>query len=140
MPLLRCRERDVREDRKRVLANVGMGHLVASTELSTDNHSTNMYLSNIPRTVNEDMLMEVFGRYGPLASVKIMWPRYEDSYKTHNSGFVAFMVCSLTLCSDILAFSTDTISVQASVNLCMIEGNLCQTCRAGSMLRKPCLI
>eukprot|EP00892_Ulva_mutabilis_P012107 jgi/Ulvmu1/9269/UM050_0018.1 len=84
-------ERDVREDRKRVLATVGMGHLASATEPSADAHSTNMYLSNIPRTVNEDMLMEAFGRYGPLASVKIMWPRYEDSYKTHNSGFVAFM-------------------------------------------------
>lgn len=90
-----CRERDVREDRKRVLANVGMAHLASANEASPDNTSTNMYLSNIPRTVNEDMLMEVFGRYGPLASVKIMWPRYEDSYKTHNSGFVAFMVRSL---------------------------------------------
>jgi hypothetical protein len=38
--------------------------------------------------------METFGRYGPLASVKIMWPRKEedDGTKTHNSGFVAFMV------------------------------------------------
>lgn len=71
-----------------------MGHL-ATAEPPTDDHSTNMYLSNIPRTVNETMLMEAFGRYGPLASVKIMWPRYEDSYKTHNSGFVAFMVCCL---------------------------------------------
>lgn len=39
------------------------------------------------------VLMETFGRYGPLASVKIMWPRKEedDGTKTHNSGFVAFM-------------------------------------------------
>lgn len=80
-----------------MLATVGMGHLANATESSADAHSTNMYLSNIPRTVNEDMLMEAFGRYGPLASVKIMWPRYEDSNKTHNSGFVAFMVCGSAL-------------------------------------------
>ena len=43
--------------------------------------------------------MEMFGRYGPLASVKIMWPRKEEeATKTHNSGFVAFMVC-LSGCS-----------------------------------------
>jgi hypothetical protein len=42
-------------------------------------------------------LMETFARYGPLASVKIMWPRKEedDGTKTHNSGFVGFMVCYL---------------------------------------------
>lgn len=45
------------------------------------------------------VLMETFGRYGPLASVKIMWPRKDedDGTKTHNSGFVAFMVRTSTL-------------------------------------------
>lgn len=36
--------------------------------------------------------MEVFGKFGPLASVKVMWPRTEEE-KARNrlSGFVAFM-------------------------------------------------
>ena len=36
--------------------------------------------------------MERFGKYGPLASVKIMWPRTEeDKIRGANCGFVAFM-------------------------------------------------
>lgn len=36
--------------------------------------------------------MELFGRYGPLASIKIMWPRTdEEKARGKNCGFVAFM-------------------------------------------------
>lgn len=36
--------------------------------------------------------MELFGRYGPLASIKIMWPRTDDERnRGRNCGFVAFM-------------------------------------------------
>ena len=36
--------------------------------------------------------MELFGRIGPLASVKIMWPRSEEERaRGRNCGFVAFM-------------------------------------------------
>lgn len=36
--------------------------------------------------------MELFGKYGPLASVKIMWPRSEEEKsRGRNCGFVAFM-------------------------------------------------
>ena len=36
--------------------------------------------------------MEIFGQYGPLASVKIMWPRTEEERaRNRNCGFVAFM-------------------------------------------------
>lgn len=36
--------------------------------------------------------MEAFGKYGPLASVKIMWPRSEEERaRNRNCGFVAFM-------------------------------------------------
>lgn len=38
------------------------------------------------------MLCQEFGRYGPLASVKIMWPRTdEERARERNCGFVAFM-------------------------------------------------
>lgn len=36
--------------------------------------------------------MESFGKYGPLASVKVMWPRTdEERARNRNCGFVAFM-------------------------------------------------
>lgn len=38
------------------------------------------------------MLCKEFGKYGPLASVKIMWPRTdEERTRVSNRGFVAFM-------------------------------------------------
>lgn len=46
----------------------------------------------IPLQMNEEMLCQEFGRYGPLASVKIMWPRTdEERARERNCGFVAFM-------------------------------------------------
>uniref|UniRef100_A0A672ZAE5 Zgc:163098 n=1 Tax=Sphaeramia orbicularis TaxID=375764 RepID=A0A672ZAE5_9TELE len=42
--------------------------------------------------MNEEMLCKEFGKYGPLASVKIMWPRTdEERCRTSNRAFVAFM-------------------------------------------------
>jgi U2-associated protein SR140 len=43
--------------------------------------------------VDEEVLKREFGRFGPIASVKIMWPRDEEQRRrARNSGFVAFMV------------------------------------------------
>ena len=42
--------------------------------------------------MTENQLLELFGRYGPLASIKIMWPRTEEEIsRGRNCGFVAFM-------------------------------------------------
>ncbi len=42
--------------------------------------------------MTEQQLCEIFGKYGPLASVKIMWPRSdEERARGRNCGFVAFM-------------------------------------------------
>ena len=42
--------------------------------------------------MNEEQLMKLFGQFGPLASVKIMWPRTEEEKsRNRNCGFVAFM-------------------------------------------------
>jgi RNA recognition motif-containing protein len=41
---------------------------------------------------NEQTLQLLFGRYGPISSVKIMWPRTAEEFsRGHNSGFVSFM-------------------------------------------------
>lgn len=42
--------------------------------------------------MNEEILCKEFGKYGPLASVKIMWPRTdEERCRTSNRAFVAYM-------------------------------------------------
>lgn len=57
-----------------------------------DPNTTNIYLGNINPKMTEQQLMDAFGKYGPLASVKIMWPRTdEERARNRNCGFVAFM-------------------------------------------------
>uniref|UniRef100_A0A0P4W2H2 RRM domain-containing protein n=1 Tax=Scylla olivacea TaxID=85551 RepID=A0A0P4W2H2_SCYOL len=57
-----------------------------------DPTTTNLYLGNLSPKITEQRLMELFGRYGPLASIKIMWPRTDDERnRGRNCGFVAFM-------------------------------------------------
>ena len=42
--------------------------------------------------MNEELLCQHFGKFGPLASVKVMWPRTEEERaRKRNCGFVAFM-------------------------------------------------
>jgi U2-associated protein SR140 len=53
-------------------------------------NSTNIFISNLsPKTTEKD-LIERFGKFGLLASVKIMWPR-DDKPHNANCGFVAYM-------------------------------------------------
>lgn len=59
---------------------------------SSDPTTTNLFVSNLSPSVTENDLMLLFGTYGPLASVKIMWPRGDEKViRTTNCGFVAFM-------------------------------------------------
>lgn len=58
---------------------------------SSDPATTNLFVANLNPTVTENDLMLLFGAYGPLASVKIMWPRGDDKTRSTNCGFVAFM-------------------------------------------------
>lgn len=52
-----------------------------------------LHLSNFcGEQVDENFLLRTFGRFGPIASVKIMWPRTEEERRRQrNCGFVAFM-------------------------------------------------
>ncbi|KAH3814501.1 hypothetical protein DPMN_143003, partial [Dreissena polymorpha] len=69
-----------------------MGSGLGMYDLTTDETSTNIYISSINPKMTEKQLMELFGRFGPLASVKIMWPRTdEEKSRGRNCGFVAFM-------------------------------------------------
>ncbi|KAG5896697.1 hypothetical protein JTB14_002542 [Gonioctena quinquepunctata] len=57
-----------------------------------DPNTTNLYLGNLNPKITEQQLLELFGRYGPLASIKIMWPRSdEEKARGRNCGFVAYM-------------------------------------------------
>ncbi|KAK8553623.1 hypothetical protein V6N13_062420 [Hibiscus sabdariffa] len=58
----------------------------------SDPQTTNLYVGNLSPKVDENFLLRTFGRFGPIASVKIMWPRTEDERRRQrNCGFVAFM-------------------------------------------------
>uniref|UniRef100_A0A674BFC8 Zgc:163098 n=1 Tax=Salmo trutta TaxID=8032 RepID=A0A674BFC8_SALTR len=51
-----------------------------------------LFKEELKQYMNEEMLCKEFGKYGPLASVKIMWPRSdEERTRVTNRGFVAFM-------------------------------------------------
>lgn len=57
-----------------------------------DPSTTNLYLGNLNPKITEPQLMDIFGRFGPLASIKIMWPRSdEEKARGRNCGFVAYM-------------------------------------------------
>mmetsp|Transcript_45673 Transcript_45673/g.114940 ORF Transcript_45673/g.114940 Transcript_45673/m.114940 type:complete len:661 (-) Transcript_45673:198-2180(-) len=54
--------------------------------------STNLYVGNLAPDVTEELLFDKFSRFGPIASVKIMWPRSDEEHRRgRNCGFVAFM-------------------------------------------------
>ncbi|KAI8583941.1 hypothetical protein K450DRAFT_220711 [Umbelopsis ramanniana AG] len=54
--------------------------------------TTNLYLGNISPTINEASLCRDFAIFGPIASVKIMWPRsQEEKERNRNSAFISFM-------------------------------------------------
>ncbi|KAF0694815.1 Aste57867_14339 [Aphanomyces stellatus] len=60
-------------------------------EGTTEDDSTNLYVNNLAPSVTESLLHNIFGAYGPIYSVKIMWPRSEDERaRGRNSGFVCF--------------------------------------------------
>lgn len=66
-----------------------------------DPYTTNLYVGNLSPDVDEALLKKEFGRFGPIASVKIMWPRDDDQRRRgRNSGFVAFMVSAACLFSE----------------------------------------
>ncbi|KAI8093106.1 U2-associated SR140 protein [Halteromyces radiatus] len=57
-----------------------------------DPHTTNLFLSDLNPAVNENILCAEFGKYGPIASVKVMWPRTDEEIeRQRNCGFVSFM-------------------------------------------------
>eukprot|EP00871_Galdieria_phlegrea_P002074 jgi/Galph1/2868/GphlegSOOS_G1540.1 len=64
----------------------------AGSHDSGDPLTTNIFLGNLNPATTEESLLVTFGRYGPIGSIKIMWPRTpEEHLRGYNSGFVSFM-------------------------------------------------
>ena len=64
----------------------------SANDTDGDPTSTNIYLANVAPQFTELELTQMFGKYGPLASVKIMYPRTdEERSRGKNCGFVAYM-------------------------------------------------
>ncbi|TYZ66440.1 hypothetical protein PybrP1_002413 [[Pythium] brassicae (nom. inval.)] len=56
-----------------------------------DPSTTNLYVGNLAPTVTEETLETLFGKFGDVFSVKIMWPRTEEERaRRRNCGFVSF--------------------------------------------------
>lgn len=60
-----------------------------------DKNTTNLYLCGISPEMHDKELMETFGKFGALASVKILYPKSEEERLKNkgrgNSGFICFM-------------------------------------------------
>lgn len=88
------KDREERQkNRNEVLAVVNRDRIESEIGDQYDPQTTNLYVNNLNRNITEYALMELFGIYGPLASVKIMWPRSEEEKSRSKlyCGFVAFM-------------------------------------------------
>jgi U2-associated protein SR140 len=91
-----CSEQHAREQRR---DRAGSGFDVLPEEAQQrgsydtgDPLTTNLYVGNLAPTLDEHVLKLAFGKFGPIASVKIMWPRDEEQRaRGRMSGFVAFM-------------------------------------------------
>ncbi|KAJ8611995.1 hypothetical protein CTAYLR_004411 [Chrysophaeum taylorii] len=56
-----------------------------------DPETTNLYVGNLAPTITEEQLLGIFGKFGKIESVKIMWPRTdEERARKRNCGFVSF--------------------------------------------------
>jgi len=59
--------------------------------LEGDTQTSNLYIGNLTQNVTEEILRQEFGKFGPIVSVKVMWPRsQEEKRRPRNCGFVQF--------------------------------------------------
>jgi RNA recognition motif. (a.k.a. RRM, RBD, or RNP domain) len=62
-----------------------------SSQDEGDPSSTNLYIGHVAPTVTEERLQTLFGEFGEIYSIKIMWPRTdEERARQRNCGFVSF--------------------------------------------------
>eukprot|EP00698_Gefionella_okellyi_P002222 TRINITY_DN12040_c0_g1_i1.p2 TRINITY_DN12040_c0_g1~~TRINITY_DN12040_c0_g1_i1.p2 ORF type:complete len:802 (-),score=182.07 TRINITY_DN12040_c0_g1_i1:2979-5384(-) len=59
---------------------------------SDEQHSNNLYISNIPAQAEEEDLHDTFSPFGQIFSIKLMQPRSDsDMRRTRTTGFVSFV-------------------------------------------------
>eukprot|EP01028_Stygiella_incarcerata_P004358 TRINITY_DN194_c0_g1_i1.p1 TRINITY_DN194_c0_g1~~TRINITY_DN194_c0_g1_i1.p1 ORF type:complete len:668 (-),score=204.53 TRINITY_DN194_c0_g1_i1:50-2053(-) len=57
-----------------------------------DPGTTNIFVGHLSPGITEEVLLQEFGRFGDIGSVKVMWPRSDvERQRGHVSGFVCFM-------------------------------------------------
>eukprot|EP00468_Gymnochlora_sp_CCMP2014_P009633 CAMPEP_0167759516 /NCGR_PEP_ID=MMETSP0110_2-20121227/11070_1 /TAXON_ID=629695 /ORGANISM="Gymnochlora sp., Strain CCMP2014" /LENGTH=695 /DNA_ID=CAMNT_0007645917 /DNA_START=44 /DNA_END=2131 /DNA_ORIENTATION=- len=90
------RESALKEERKKM--GIADPKIIIPIEMHQGHHdtgdptTTNIYVGNISPQISEEFLVREFGKYGDIASVKIMWPRTPEEHNRHrNCGFVSFM-------------------------------------------------
>ncbi|KAJ1454575.1 hypothetical protein M885DRAFT_484392, partial [Pelagophyceae sp. CCMP2097] len=57
----------------------------------TYSETTNLMVANLAQTVTEEKLNQLFGQFGEVFSVKVMWPRSDEERRRRNRGFVSFV-------------------------------------------------
>ncbi|KAJ2101662.1 hypothetical protein GGI09_001644 [Coemansia sp. S100] len=63
-----------------------------ATSDGDDGVTTNLFIGNLPPQVDEQALCLEFAKYGPIGSLKIMWPRTPEEHgRQHNRAFVSYM-------------------------------------------------
>ncbi|KAF9152936.1 U2 snRNP-associated SURP domain-containing protein [Linnemannia schmuckeri] len=83
-------EREERASNK--LSRPAAGEYKMGSRDTGDLSTSNLYVGNLHPQVNEEQLCMEFGIYGPIASVKVMWPRTQEEIdRGCNIGFVNFM-------------------------------------------------
>lgn len=73
-------------------SNQTQSSLGESSEIVEDDFTTtNLYLSNLSPLVTEELLCEIFGKFGEINSIKILWPRTdEEKIRKKNCAFVSY--------------------------------------------------
>jgi hypothetical protein len=74
---------------------------------TADAYTTNLSIGNLSPSAEEGLLKTTFGAFGPIASVKIMWPRGDDALTrrlAHSS--LPSSPCSSTTPAHLLLFTT----------------------------------
>jgi len=79
---------DLSKNKRHVIDSIPLLHATIETDIQI---TTNICISNLPRTFDEEKLFSLFRKFGPIASVKIMWPWSDNEYaRGYNLAFVAF--------------------------------------------------
>ena len=85
--------------------DLGRGHAAAGGSFDTgDSTTTNLHVANLPINVTANTIGMHFAQYGPVASVKIMWPREEGGVNLAMQGSAASVAARRAGLNGFIAF------------------------------------